>query len=379
MISAARRRPSGDRPTGGALGQRRAGPGGEAPAPSRPSASARTATAPARGAGRPPAPRRRCAPASSASSASSARVSAMLRSAAGLSSRSTGSTSARIRLRAKRGSRFVGSSRTGSPASSASSRTRSRAEARAAAARCGPRRGARPSSARAPGRDGEPVEHRLGEVGAGVAGRDPVGRRCARAAARPPRSAPRGASPGGCPPGSPRARRAGRCRSRAQSSPACPLVAVGVVAQPVVDVKGVNRPARRAPRPGPAAAAGRVRPAGDQHHHRLGRADRGRCARTASASAPDRLRRRFARSSGDLTSSSGVSCASSAVRGDLSCTGDEQLDGLREPLQLDLADRLELEVVGVADRVDDRRRSTITSPPSARATTRWVRLTSPPK
>ena len=88
---------------------------------------------------------------SAASSASSACVSAMFRSAAGLSSRSTGSTSARIRLRAKLGSSVrlvVGERQPGRRRRARASRSRSSVEQRAHDA---PARAGRPSSARRPG------------------------------------------------------------------------------------------------------------------------------------------------------------------------------------------------------------------------------------
>ena len=110
---------------------------------------------------------------------------------------STGSTSARIRLRAKPDRALVSSSANGRPAAAASSRL-ARARARAAAER----RGRCAAAARAaPGsrRDREPVEDRLGEIGAGVAGRDPVGAGSCRAAARRPRSGRHERRPGGCP------------------------------------------------------------------------------------------------------------------------------------------------------------------------------------
>ena len=79
------------------------------------------------------------------------------------------------------------------------------APAPAAAGSTRPRRGASPSSARRPGRGGEPVDDRLGQVGAGVAAGDPV--QAALAAqplgrARSGRPEPR---PGGSPPWAARA------------------------------------------------------------------------------------------------------------------------------------------------------------------------------
>ncbi len=138
----------------------------------------------------------------SASSASSARVSAMLRSAAELSSRSTGSTSARIRLRANAGSSFVGSSANGSPAAAAIRRVSARPSA-SSGRTTRPRRGRQAEQGAAPRRDREPVEHGLGDVGAGVPGRDPVGAapgaealggRVAGVAGRAPGGSPRRAS-----------------------------------------------------------------------------------------------------------------------------------------------------------------------------------------
>ncbi len=73
-----------------------------------------------------------------------------------------------------RGSRCVGSSANGSPASRASvadllaAATEQRADDPAAGR-------TQPEQRPRPGRDREPVEHRLGDVGAGVPGRDPVG------------------------------------------------------------------------------------------------------------------------------------------------------------------------------------------------------------
>ena len=114
------------------------------------------------------------APSSSASSASSARVSAMLRSAAGLElaqhRQHLGADPVAGEARVVVG-RVVGERQPGGGrelADALALEREQRPDDPAAARR-------QPEQRPRPGRDGEPVEHRLGEVGAGVAGGDPVG------------------------------------------------------------------------------------------------------------------------------------------------------------------------------------------------------------
>ena len=129
-------------------------------------------------AARPPAsevrPRRKSATSSSSTSASARRISSVrstLASAAGCSSRRAGTRPARARLRAKRGSRWMRPPPAQAVLAAVRRRLR-RGSWTAAAGRPGPRARACPSSARRPGRRGEPVEHGLHLIGGGVAGGD---------------------------------------------------------------------------------------------------------------------------------------------------------------------------------------------------------------
>ena len=116
----------------------------------------------------PPAPRRPRRPAPPPRRAAGAPVSAIVRSAAGLSSRSASSTSWRTRARAKRRSTFEGSSRHSSPRARQVVAHLLARHLRAAAAPAA--RAAAPSRAApaTPGRHGQAVEHGLGLVGGGV-------------------------------------------------------------------------------------------------------------------------------------------------------------------------------------------------------------------
>ena len=187
------------------------------------------------------APRRRRASSTAASSRRSSSVRSTFASAAGWSARSAGSSSWRTRLRANAGASFVGSSRQASPRAAQCAAVSSRVTAE--------QRPHQPALARAhaeqrpaPGRGGEPVEHRLDLVGGGVAGGDDAA--APARAPRPRRSARRAPTPAGCP-------RAGAARAADVQRDAEPLaqrravrlVAGRRVAQPVVECSAVDRPA----------------------------------------------------------------------------------------------------------------------------------------
>ena len=159
----------------------------------------------------------------SASSRSSSSVRRTLRSAAGCSSRRAGTSPWRARLRAKASEAFEGSSRHGSPALGAP-RLGRRAPDREQRAHEPPVALAHAEQRAAPGRGGEPVEHRLDLVGGRVAGRD-VGvalareprRRGVALVARPRLEVALGRGAAGARPAAPRAAR--RARGRAPRPP----------------------------------------------------------------------------------------------------------------------------------------------------------------
>ena len=132
----------------------------------------------------------------------------MLASARGLIASSTGSTSLRMRLRAKAGSAFDASSRHGSPrrCQLVPHLVPGDVEQRPVEGRRRRRQGRQRVDA---ARGGEPVQHRLGPVGGGVAGRDRV---VAGGRERRPPAARRAGAPRGS--GRPRRRRPPRSPAR---------------------------------------------------------------------------------------------------------------------------------------------------------------------
>ena len=294
-ISAARARPSATgRPAARSASARRASrrrPGSKPPA-RRPRSPRRR-----RRRRRRRAPRARPARAAAASSASSARVSAMLRSRAGLISRSTGSTSARIRLRANVGSSLVSSSANGQAGGCGELATRCALERQQradhpAAARRQPEQ--RPRS-RARLRAGRAASRR-GRCGCGRwrSGR----RRCDRAAARRRRSGAPRAAAWRLPASGARGRSTWRSmRSAAQSRRQAASSSSASGAKAVVDVQGVHRL-------GPELARQRRRGAGGvgtARDHDHGRRCSRRAARWRATDAGELGERLILAHAGDLT------------------------------------------------------------------------------
>ena len=377
------RRAGGRAPPAGPRRARRAraGPGGAGRAPSR--RAPRPGSRRRRRRHRPGrAPRATTRSSSAASSASSARVSATLRSAAGLTSRSTGqhlgadpvAGEGRVDVGLVVGERQPGDR--DQLAHPLAIEPEQRPDDPAVARR-------EPEQRPRAGRGGEPVESGLGDVGAGVAG-DDRGRAAAPAQALGGVVADaRAQRPGGCP----AAGRAGRStcrsmRSAAHSRRAAASPVAGAGAQAVVDVRRRARPRRRASASGPRRRAAESAPP-----ETITTADDpgsisplAATASASSASAPcspcvaftpgwyaregripaPRAARRTSGSSGSrartTNSSTGWPKPFSSTRRSARTRGRRSSPIASTTLAV-----------------------TSTSPPSARATTRWVRLTSVPK
>ena len=216
------------------------------------------------------------------------------------------------------------------------------------------------------GRDREAVEHRLGHIGAGVAGGDPVG-----VVPRPPAL---GRGVAGVPGGSLDVAVAELGPDHLEVDPepraevaAGGLVGVGALAQAVVDrdrgdvggSAGLGEPRGR---------AGRVGASRDEHDARRASGDEAALADRGGELLDGPVARSLHRSALD----------DPVLAGLVGRVHGEELDRFRETLQGDVADRLEMQVPELA-AASATARVTITSPPSARATTRWVRFTCVPK